>query len=73
MKTELDCLGDMCPVPVMKLQQCKNMKHSGDSVKIVTDHSCTVESVTAFCENHKLIATVEEPMNGIWEITVVKP
>lgn len=73
MKTELDCLGDMCPVPVIKLQQCRNLKNSGDSVKIITDHSCTVESITDFCGKHKFLIDVVEPINGIWEITVTLP
>ena len=30
---ELDCLGDMCPIPIMKLKQCKQIKalENGDS------------------------------------------
>ena len=46
---EMDCLGDMCPVPLMKLQQCDDLQNSGDSVRLVTDHSCTCESVQNYC------------------------
>ncbi len=70
---ELDCLGDMCPVPVMKLQECARMQKPGDSVKLITDHSCTVESVTGFCQKHQLLLSVVEPINGVWELTVTKP
>lgn len=73
MHTDLDCLGDMCPVPVMKLQQCKNLKSSGDSVKLVTDHSCVLESITNFCRMHHLQLEVVEPINGVWELFVTKP
>ena len=73
MYEELDCLGDMCPVPVMKLQQCANLKQSGDSVLLITDHSCVLESITNYCKAHKLSLAVVEPINGVWELTVTKP
>ena len=55
------CLGDMCPIPLMKLKQCKELKNKGEQIKLVTDHSCSVESIT-----------VTEPMNGIWELFIEK-
>lgn len=73
MHQKLDCLGDMCPVPVMKLQQCENMQKSGDSVLLVTDHSCVLESITGYCRRNKLLLSVVEPVNGVWELTVTKP
>lgn len=73
MFTELDCLGDMCPVPVMKLRQCKNLKNSGDNVKLVTDHSCVLNSITDFCKQHKLDLEVVEPISGVWELFITKP
>ena len=30
---ELDCLGDMCPIPIMKLKQCKQIKEKGGQLK----------------------------------------
>ena len=64
---EINCLGDMCPVPIMKLQQCKELKQ-GESIMLVTDHSCVVESVSDFCTKNGLTCKVVEPMNGIWEL-----
>lgn len=69
---ELDCLGDMCPVPIMKLKQCGSLKQKGEQVKLITDHSCVLESVAHYCKGKGLFMSVTEPMNGIWEITVEK-
>lgn len=69
---ELDCLGDMCPIPIMKLKQCDKLTKKGDQVKLITDHSCVLESVTGYCKGKGLSMSVAEPMNGIWEITVEK-
>lgn len=66
---EINCLGDMCPVPIMKLQQCKELKN-GESVKLITDHSCVVESIGDFCTKSGLMYKIVEPMNGIWELYI---
>ena len=68
---ELNCLGDMCPVPIMKLTQCKELK-SGEELKLITDHSCVVESITNYCEKNGLSIETVEPMNGIWELYIKK-
>lgn len=70
---DIICLGDMCPIPLMKLQQCKELKSNGDCIKLVTDHSCSVESITEFCCNNNLSVEIKEPMNGIWELYITKP
>jgi tRNA 2-thiouridine synthesizing protein A len=68
----LDCLGDMCPLPMMKLAQCRDQLDCGESVMVVTDHSCTCESILSYCQKQRLGATVEEPVSGVWEITIVR-
>ncbi len=69
---KLDCLGDFCPVPLMKLKQCEALK-AGETVELITDHSCVCESVTDYCRKAGLCLKVVEPMNGIWEMYVTKP
>lgn len=67
---EMDCLGDMCPIPIMKLKQCQEIKERGGKVKLVTDHSCVVESIGNYCRSKHLKFEVVEPMNGIWELYI---
>ena len=69
---ELNCLGDMCPVPILKLKQCDQLKQKGDQVMLITDHSCVLESITEYCHKKQLHVSVAEPMNGIWELTIEK-
>lgn len=69
MKT-VDCLGDMCPIPVLKAKKELQSISKGDTVKIVTDHSCVLESVTTKFRKHHV--TYEEVINGVWEITITK-
>ena len=69
----LDCIGDMCPLPLMKLTQCREQLDRGESVMVVTDHSCTCESILNYCEKQRFRVQVVEPVAGVWEITISRP
>jgi TusA-related sulfurtransferase len=60
----------MCPLPMMKLMQCRDILDRGERVLLITDHSCTCESILSYCRAQKIEARVEEPISGIWEITL---
>lgn len=64
----LDCFGDICPVPILKiLKELKGSK-PGDEFMVVTDHSCTIESIRAQRYDKAVDIRVEEVMNGVWEV-----
>lgn len=69
---KLDCLGDICPVPSLKAVEQLSRLQSGETVKIIVDHSCAVtnirETVTKLAANF----AVEEVANGIWEVTITR-
>lgn len=67
---DINCLGDMCPIPIMKLTSYLKTRNKEEPIKLTTDHSCVVESVTDFCRKNKMGLEVEEPMNGIWELFI---
>lgn len=68
----IDCLGDFCPVPVLKLKaQLKKMKPQ-ESIKLISDHSCVLESMRSNFSQAKVKIEGEELCPGIWEITATK-
>ncbi|SCZ79415.1 sulfurtransferase TusA family protein [Acidaminobacter hydrogenoformans] len=69
---KIDCFGDICPVPLIKLERALKNIGPGDSVTLVTDHSCVPESVMDKFGKQRLQIDSDEVMNGIWEITVTK-
>lgn len=69
---ELDCFGDMCPLPLMRIMQELKKMNAGESVMAVTDHSCVQESVINHFKDRGEKVLVDEVMNGVWEITVTK-
>ncbi|MPM41843.1 hypothetical protein SDC9_88503 [bioreactor metagenome] len=68
----LDCLGDICPVPIMKLQRELGSMESGEHVMLVTDHSCTLSSTREFCAIYGLRLEAAEALPGVWEIEITK-
>lgn len=69
---ELNCLGDICPVPIMKLMNYEKQLSIGGEIMLVTDHSCTAESVKKYCHSKKLMLEIVEPINGVWEMYIYK-
>ncbi len=69
----IDCLGDICPLPMMRFQQIEGAIIAGQAVKIVTDHSCASENLIQYCKNRGYSFYVVEPISGIWEIYVNYP
>lgn len=67
---ELDCLGEICPVPIMKLQGVLEEIRQGERYLLITDHSCTLRAAEEFCEAHGLFLDWEEVMSGVWEIEI---
>lgn len=72
MKVEIDCLGDICPIPYIKATKELNKLDKGDSVLIITDHSCVARALVEKLGKDNYIIEEDEVMNGVWEITVTK-
>ncbi|MDF2595274.1 MAG: SirA family protein [Clostridia bacterium] len=64
------CLGDICPIPIMKLQKKMTAIKNGASVQLITDHSCTVTTLAQFCKAHHLVYVANEVISGVWEIEI---
>ena len=65
---KLDCLGEMCPHPLVKLKA--EIEKGTQIIVLATDHSCTVSSVEDYLAILKLYYKTKEVITGIWEITV---
>jgi TusA-related sulfurtransferase len=63
-------MGDFCPIPILKLERALETLSKGESMMLVCDHSCVVESVGEFLAFRAYSYEMDEVMNGVWEITV---
>lgn len=69
---KIDCLGDMCPIPVIRSQKAFTQLGPGESFMLISDHSCVVESIQDHFKGMPAALEVEEAMNGIWEIIITR-
>lgn len=67
---EIDCLGEICPVPVMMLKKHRDAIQNGEKVMLVTDHSCAKTTITDYCRSANMKCSIDEVINGVWEITI---
>lgn len=69
---KIECFGEICPIPLLKLKNGLKKLESGDSAMLVVDHSCVVEAIDDYYKNSHHQITIEEVINGVWEILIVK-
>lgn len=65
----IDCFGDICPVPILKIEKELSVSKKGDSFMVVVDHSCTIKSIEERYKKRRVKFIIDEVMNGVWEIT----
>jgi len=68
----IDCFGDICPIPIIKIEQELETLKPGESFMLVTDHSCTMEAIKDKYSKSKVKLKSKEVMNGGWEVYIKK-
>lgn len=68
----IDCFGDVCPIPLLKIEKELKKTKDGDAFMVVVDHSCVLESIHDHYDNSAHNIESEEVMNGVWEIIITK-
>ncbi len=71
-KDYIDCFGDICPLPILKIEKRLNEIGHGEEFVLVTDHSCTVESIRQGYSKRNVQFRIEEVLNGVWEVYIKK-
>ncbi len=68
----LDCLGDPCPVPLVRAQQALENLVIGDVLLVSTDHSCAMKNIPEWAREEGHTVEVEEILSGRWTIQIQK-
>ena len=66
----IDCFGDICPIPIIKIENKLKTMCTGEEFMLVTDHSCTLESIKD--KYIDKVTKIDEVMNGVWEVYIKK-
>ncbi len=68
----LDCMGEACPLPMMKTEKQMEKMEVGDVVIVQIDHSCAVKNVPEWARNQGYNVEIDEVDDGEWEIIIEK-
>jgi len=69
---ELDCLGEACPVPLMKTEKKLASLAAGDVLVVHIDHSCAMKNVPEWARKQGYNVEVEEVDDGEWDVIIEK-
>ncbi len=69
---KMDCFGEICPIPILKIEQELKKMQLGDELMLVTDHSCTIENIREVYTKKGMLMNIDEVINGVWEVIIVK-
>ncbi len=68
----LDCLGEACPVPLIKAEKELAKLESGDVLIVQIDHSCAMKNVPEWARKQGHEVELEEVDDGEWECIIEK-
>jgi TusA-related sulfurtransferase len=69
---KLDVCGEQCPYPVIKTKKEIKELPDGETLEILTDYICSLESIHAFINSVGLNAEVERIDSSKWKVLVSK-
>lgn len=68
----LDCLGEACPVPLIKTENKMKTLDAGDVLIVQIDHSCAMKNVPEWARKQGYNVEIEEVGDGEWEVIIEK-
>ena len=71
-KYNLDCLGEACPVPLIKVQSKMEEMEIGDVLTVNVDHSCAMKNVPNWARDEGHNVEIESTDVGEWNIIIEK-
>jgi TusA-related sulfurtransferase len=69
---KLDCLGETCPLPLLKTQKHMETMKAGDILIVEIDHSCAMKNIPEWAEKEGHSVDIEEVDDGQWEVYIKK-
>ncbi|MDZ7815092.1 MAG: sulfurtransferase TusA family protein [Planctomycetota bacterium] len=68
----LDCLGEACPVPLVKAQKEIVKMDVGDVLIVNIDHSCAMKNIPDWAREEGYNVEIDEIGEGEWDIIIEK-
>lgn len=71
-EVKLDCMGEACPIPLVKAQKQMEKMATGDVLIVSIDHSCAMKNLPDWAREVGHNVDIEETGEGEWEIYIEK-
>lgn len=71
-EVELDCMGEACPIPLVKAQKKLETMDGGDILLVQIDHSCAMKNLPEWARKAGHNVEIEEIDDGEWEVIIEK-
>lgn len=68
----LDCMGEACPLPLIKTEKQMEKMEVGDVVIVQIDHSCAMKNVPEWARAQGHNVEIDEVDDGEWEVVIEK-
>ncbi|MEA3422734.1 MAG: sulfurtransferase TusA family protein [Bacillota bacterium] len=68
----LDCLGEACPIPIVKSEKAIVDLNVGDLLIVQIDHSCAMKNLPEWARAQGFNVEIEEIEDGEWEVFIEK-
>lgn len=68
----LDCMGEACPVPLMRTEKKMEELAVGDVLIVSIDHSCAMKNVPEWARKQGHNVEIDEVDDGEWEVVIEK-
>lgn len=68
----LDCMGEACPVPLIKTEKKMAELAVGDVLVVAIDHSCAMKNVPEWARKQGYQVEIDEVEDGEWELIIEK-
>lgn len=68
----LDCMGEACPVPILKTEKKMAELAVGDILVVSIDHSCAMKNVPEWARKQGYNVEIDEVEEGVWDVVIEK-
>ncbi len=69
---ELDCMGEACPIPLVKAEKKIEKLNVGDILVVLIDHSCAMKNLPEWARKQGHNVELDEIDDGEWEVVIEK-
>ena len=71
-EVELDCMGEACPIPIVKTEKALEKLDIDDILIVQIDHSCAMKNLPEWARDAGHNVEIEEIDDGEWEVIIEK-